>query len=55
MLVGARVWSWYSVLPGLSRHHRGRVDDEFAARLAHAAGTRKADMDGLSDITFGEA
>ena len=52
-----RVWveSWYYVLLCLSRYNRGRVDGDFAARLARAAGTSNADMDGLSDKTCGEA
>lgn len=55
VLVGARVGAIYYVLLGLYRYHRGRVDGDFAARLAHAAGTLNADMDGLKGTTCGEA
>jgi hypothetical protein len=55
VLVGAWVGSLYYVLLDLSRYHRGRVDGDFAAHLARAAGTPKADLDGLRDKTCGEA
>ena len=45
----------YYVLLDLSRYHRSRVDGDFAARLARAAGISNADMDGLRDTTCSEA
>lgn len=55
MLVGVWVGSWYYVLLGLYWYHRGRVDGDFMARLARAAGTPNAAMEGLSDKMCGEA
>lgn len=43
------VRSLYYLLFGPYRYHHGRVDDDFAARLVHTAGTPIADIDGLSN------
>lgn len=55
MFVEAWVGSWYYVILGLYQYHHARVDGDFEARLASAAGTPNADMDRLSDTTCGEA
>jgi hypothetical protein len=55
VLVRSWVVSLNEVLPGLSRSHRGRVDSDFAASLAHATGIPNADMHGLRDRTCCEA
>ena len=45
----------YYILLCLSRYHGGRVDGDFAARLARGADIPNADVDGLSDTMYSEA